>query len=40
VIGVGIAAHSFGLVTAGVAFSIAVAVLVLAVLVSQLRARD
>jgi hypothetical protein len=37
VIGVGLVAHAYGLETAGVTFSIAVALLVLAVLVSQLR---
>jgi MFS family permease len=40
VIGTGIAAHSFGLRTAGVAFSAAVAALVLAVLASLARAGD
>ncbi len=40
VIGVGIAASAFSLKSAGVAFSIAVGLLVLAVLVSQLRASD
>jgi hypothetical protein len=40
VIGTGVAAHSFGLRTAGTAFSAAVAALVLAVLASLVRARD
>jgi MFS family permease len=40
VIGAGLAAYAFGLRTAGVAFSVAVAALVLAVLASLARARD
>jgi len=40
VIGTGVAAYSFGLRTAGIAFSGAVAALVLAVLVSLVRPRD
>jgi len=40
VIGTGIAAHSLGLRTAGIAFSAAVAALVLAVLASLARAGD
>ncbi|MEP6909730.1 MAG: MFS transporter [Actinomycetota bacterium] len=40
VIGAGLAAHSFGLRTAGIAFSVAVAALVLAVLASFARADD
>ena len=40
VIGVGVAVHALGLRTAGIAFSAAVAALVLAVLASLLRARD
>jgi MFS family permease len=40
VVGTGIAAHSFGLRTAGIAFSAAVAALVLAVLTSLARADD
>jgi MFS family permease len=39
VIGVGVAAHSLGLKTAGIAFSTAVGVLVAAVLASELRSR-
>jgi MFS family permease len=40
VIGVGVAAHSFGLRSAGIAFSAAVAALVLAVLASLVRAKE
>lgn len=40
VIGLGLAAHSFGLRSAGIAFSAAVAVLVLAVLASLVRAEN
>jgi hypothetical protein len=40
VIGVGLAAHSFGLRAAGIAFSAAVAALVLAVIASLSRAGD
>jgi MFS family permease len=40
VIGAGVAAHAFGLHTAGIAFSVAVAALVTTVLVSLARSRD